>query len=85
MLHCLGDDQRDRFVAGLEVALRPGGRYFLLCDARSDGSPESVPGLSEAELRRRFDDGWRVEFVEPTVFERRWSPNAAYLAGLARL
>ncbi|QLC34465.1 class I SAM-dependent methyltransferase [Halarchaeum sp. CBA1220] len=85
MFHVLGDAERDRFVAGLERVLRPGGWYFLLGDARRD--PASTYGVSPAELRERFErrrNGWTVEFVAETAFERRWSRNAAYVAGVRR-
>ncbi|GGL22467.1 SAM-dependent methyltransferase [Halarchaeum grantii] len=85
MFHVLGDAERDRFVAGLERVLRPGRWYSLLGDARRD--PSATYGVSPDELRERFErrrDGWTVEFVAETAFERRWSRNPAYVAGLRR-
>ncbi|MFC7132041.1 MULTISPECIES: class I SAM-dependent methyltransferase [Salinibaculum] len=82
LLHILADRERDRFVAGLETVVRPGGLYCVLGDARRD--PRDVYGLSPAELRERFGDGWTVEFVDKTVFERRFSANPAYVAGIRR-
>lgn len=86
MLHCLGDDERARFVDGLAVVLDPGGYYYLLCDARPDG-PSYYRGasLSRSEIRGLFEGGeWELEFVYDTVFERRASRNAAYLVGVRR-
>ena len=81
MFHILADAERDRFVRGLEAVLGPGGLYYVLGDARRrvDGY-----GVSPAELRRRFADGWTVEFVHETVFERRGSTSPAYVAGIRR-
>jgi SAM-dependent methyltransferase len=81
MFHVLGDIERDRFVAGLAAVLRPGGLYCVLGDARRN--PRESYGLSPAELRERFRDGWRVELVTETVFERRYSRNPAYF-GIVR-
>ena len=82
MYHVFGDAERDRFVEGLETIVRPGGHYFVLGDVRTD--PRSAYGLSPPELRARFAQGWTVEFVVETVFERRHSRNRAYLAGVQR-
>jgi SAM-dependent methyltransferase len=81
MFHVLGDAERDRFVAGLETVLEPGGRYCVLGDARRD---RSVYGISPAEVRSRFGAGWAVEFVHETAFERRYSANPAYIACVRR-
>ncbi|MFB6135239.1 MAG: class I SAM-dependent methyltransferase [Halobacteriaceae archaeon] len=84
MFHVFTESQRERFVESLGAAVRPGGWYFVLGDARPD--PNSTYGLEPAELRDRFriERGWAVEFVAETVFERRYSRNSAYLAGVRR-
>lgn len=82
MFHVLGGAERERFVGGLETVLRAGGLYCVLGDARRD---RSIYGLLPAELRARFDrPGWSVEFIHETVFERRYSTNPAYIAGVRR-
>jgi cyclopropane fatty-acyl-phospholipid synthase-like methyltransferase len=83
MLHILGDAERDRFVAGLETVLAPGGLFCVLGDARRRSG--DAYGIDPAELRDRFGEGWTVEFVERTVFERRYSTNPAYIAGIRRV
>jgi len=84
MFHVLGDRERDRLVDGLSTVLSPDGSYLVLGDARQN--PDDVYGISPSELRSRFrpGDGWRVRFVEPTVFERRSSANEAFLALVER-
>jgi cyclopropane fatty-acyl-phospholipid synthase-like methyltransferase len=82
MFHVLGAAERNRFVEGLEAVLAPGGHYFVLGDARR--RRDDIYGISPAELRERFADGWTVEFVHETIFERRGGSNPAYLAGLHR-
>lgn len=85
MLHTLAGPDRDRFIDGVESVLRPGGRLLIFCDARPDGD-YSTGGLSRREFRERFrsEDGWEIEFVSETVFERRHSRNAAYIASIRR-
>ncbi|HYM50422.1 MAG TPA: class I SAM-dependent methyltransferase [Candidatus Limnocylindrales bacterium] len=67
--HVLADDERPRYLASLSRVLRPGGTLFLL------GFSDRQPGvlgprrLTEAEIRRTFQDGWRVAAIHPAVFE----------------
>ena len=86
MLHCLGP--RERLVAtdAIRRTLRPGGDYFLLCDARDDRAPATWASLSRAEARELFtpERGWDLLFVSDTVFERRGSRNPAFLVGARR-
>lgn len=84
LFHLLSDLERDILVDGLGTILEPGGAYFVLGDSRYD--PRTVYGISPAEIRARFrsEDGWRVAFVHETVFERRYSSNRAYMAGVMR-
>lgn len=84
MFHIFSDEERDRFIEGMARVLEPGGAYFVLGDARSD--PRSIYGISPGELRARFRKraGWEVLFVYETVFERRYSTNPAYFAGVKK-
>ncbi|WP_276274010.1 class I SAM-dependent methyltransferase [Haloarcula litorea] len=82
MFHILGASERDRFIAGLDTVVEPGGLVCLLGDARRQ--PDAIYGITPAEVRRRFGDGWTVLFAYETVFERRWSTNPAYFVGLRR-
>lgn len=86
MLHLLGQAERGRFVDGLETVLGPGGRYFVLADARPPGGDPSRGGLSRADVDRLFPaaDGWRVDFVYRTWLERHGGGNPAVIAGMTR-
>jgi ubiquinone/menaquinone biosynthesis C-methylase UbiE/catechol 2,3-dioxygenase-like lactoylglutathione lyase family enzyme len=72
LFHSLGDGDRQRYIEGLSVVVKPGGRLFLMCF--SDQEPE-VPGargprrISQAELRETFRDGWSVESIVLTRVE----------------
>lgn len=85
MLHVLGHDERDRFVAGVDAVVPPGGRYCVLGDARADD--RTGYGITPVEIRDRFDrvgGDWVLEFAFETAFERRWSVNDAYFVGLRK-
>lgn len=85
MLHCLAPAGKARFVDELETVLRRGGRYLVLCNARPDGCTDAG-GISRREFRRLFRtrDGWRLEGILETAFERRAGPNPAYFASVVR-
>lgn len=84
MFHVLTPWDRGAFVDGLETVLAPGGLFCLLGDVRQHET--ETYGISPSEIRRRFRraDGWTVEFVYETAFERRHGTTPAYLAGIRR-
>lgn len=84
MFHVLGDGARERFVEQLEAVLPPGGSYVVLGDHRPDDRPVWEGGISRSELRHRFADGWRLDWVYDTAFERRGGWNPALFARATR-
>lgn len=90
MFHTLSDGERLRFERSIRGALRPGGRYFLVCfsdEEPGEGGPRRV---SQAEIHATFSSGWRVDSIVPERFATRdraggsYSPRA-WLASLTRL
>jgi SAM-dependent methyltransferase len=57
--------ERARYVQGLAHVLKPDGRLFLL--SFTDEAPEG--GVSEQELYEIFDEGWKIESVQPVIGE----------------
>ncbi|MFC7070229.1 class I SAM-dependent methyltransferase [Halobaculum lipolyticum] len=86
MLHCLGPQEQRLAAEAIRRTLRPGGWYYLLCDARRDGVAATWASLSRADLREIFrpEHGWELSFVYDTVFERRGSHNPALVVGARR-
>ena len=84
MFHIFGDAERDRFVAELSRVVAPGGRYFVLGDARQRAGDSY--GITPVEIRQRFEGtgDWDVVFAYETAFERRWGNSPAYLVGVQR-
>ena len=87
LYHIFDDDDRPQFLTSLRGAVRPGGRYFMLCFSDrqpGDWGPRRIP---EAELRENFADGWRIDSLEPAVIEITIDPAGAqaWLAAMTRI
>jgi SAM-dependent methyltransferase len=94
LFHCLDDDARRRYVAGLATVLKPGGRLWLLCFSPEEPGSQGPRRISQQELHAAFADGFAIESIEPTQFSVRtdikdlnFSPGGpkAWLAVIARL
>lgn len=87
LFHVFDDDERGIFAASVADALEPGGRYHLLCFS------EHVPGewgprrVTQEEIRRTFDRGWRIVEIVETRFETNLPDGAvrAWRATIERL
>ncbi|MFF7203146.1 class I SAM-dependent methyltransferase [Streptomyces sp. NPDC008141] len=77
LFHMLDPDDRAAFAHGLHAALRPGGRYFLLCFSdREPGSP-GVHGphrLTRHDITVAFADTLRIDSLEPATIEFTLDP-----------
>jgi SAM-dependent methyltransferase len=70
LLHCLSDKDRAALVSGLVQALRPGGRYHLLCFNERASRDVGPRCLTQDDLRSIFSsDVWRVESIIESHFE----------------
>ena len=85
-LHLLEEVERDAFVAELALALRPGGRYYLLAFAVTFPGPHVPRAVDESELRLRFapDAGWRLLHCAPATFASRVGAVPAVAACVER-
>ena len=84
LFHVFDDDDRRMFVDSLRAAIRPGGRYFMLCFSDRQPGNYGPRRVSQDEIRSSFDEGWRVDSIEPAKFDIRIAPTGA-LAWLARI
>jgi len=84
LFHVFEDGERRTYADNLKAVLRPGGRYYMLCF--SDRQPGHVGPrrVTRDEIRATFDNGWRVDSIEPAKFEITIGANGA-LAWLARI
>jgi cyclopropane fatty-acyl-phospholipid synthase-like methyltransferase len=84
LFHTLGDPERPLYVASLRAALRPGGQAFLLCWSDRNPFGRGPRRVSRAEIHAAFEQGWRVEAVEPEWLDTRL-PDGRVHAWLARI
>ncbi|SPF50285.1 Methyltransferase type 11 [Candidatus Sulfopaludibacter sp. SbA4] len=84
LFHVLGDDDRLAFVAGLRAAIRPGGRYFMLCFSDRQPGEFGPRRIRQDEIRSSFADGWQVDGIEPATLETLLGPEGI-LGWLARI
>ena len=68
LFHVFGDEDRNRYVEGLEAVLKPGGRLFLLSFSDAEPGTHGPRRVSLEELHAAFA-GWIVESVEPSRYE----------------
>src|SRR6202035_684658 len=71
LYHCLDDDARLSYAAGLHRATRSGARWHLYCF--SDGNVNGVLAPRAAVTEQNIRDtltanGWRIEFLGPTTY-----------------
>src|SRR5437667_220097 len=84
----LSDDaDRERYVRALHLALRQGGRVFLMCFSDQVPGDRGPRRVTQGELRGAFRDGWRVDAIDGARFEVNSADDAihAWLASLTRL
>lgn len=69
LFHVFSDQDRQRYVEGLAVVLKPGGRLFLLCFSDHEPGTQGPRRVSKQELDDAFANGWTVESIEPSRYE----------------
>jgi SAM-dependent methyltransferase len=89
LFHVFSDADRLRYERRLRGALRPGGRYFMLCFSDREPGTMGPRRVSQAEIRDTFSDGWRVDSIVSEHFATRdgfLGPEGphAWLASLTR-
>jgi cyclopropane fatty-acyl-phospholipid synthase-like methyltransferase len=87
LFHIFGDDDRAAFIDSVRSALRPGGRYFILCFSDKqpgDGGPRRV---RQDEINTSFAQGWRVDSMEPRTLDSPTNSDGirGWLVALTRI
>ncbi len=88
LFHTLSDEQRPAFAGSLRSVLKRGGRYFMLCFSEHEPGTWGPRRVTQAEIHATFGKGWKVESIEPSVFEDTFSGSEgprAWLASMRRL
>jgi hypothetical protein len=71
LYHCLDDDGRRAYVAGLHRATRPGARLHLYCFSEENVNGVIAPmrSVPEDNIRETLTaNGWCIEFLGPTTY-----------------
>ncbi|MEU9480706.1 class I SAM-dependent methyltransferase [Streptomyces sp. NPDC048191] len=86
LFHCFAPEDRPALVRSLGAALRPGGRYFLMCFSDLQPGSWGPHRVSERELRASFADGWRIDSLVRSHIAVAFAPGTAHawLAVLTR-
>jgi cyclopropane fatty-acyl-phospholipid synthase-like methyltransferase len=86
LFHIFDDDDRAQFLVSLAGAVKPGGRYFMLCFSDRQPGDWGPRRITEAELRDSFADGWRIDTLEASTIEITIDPAGAqgWLAAMTR-
>lgn len=69
LFHVFSDDERLRFVESLSHAVRPGGRYVMMCFSEEQPGDWGPRRVTQAEIRSAFENGWEIEEIRPATFE----------------
>jgi SAM-dependent methyltransferase len=77
LFHTFADAERPVFVRGLAEVLRSGGLLHILCFSDEQPGTEGPRRVSQREIRDAFQDGWRVQQIEPTRFESVTPPDGS--------
>jgi SAM-dependent methyltransferase len=77
LFHVLEDDDRAAYVESLTSAVRPGGRYFMLCFSDLQPGDWGPRRITEDEIRASFATGWRIDALEPSTIEITLDPAGA--------
>lgn len=71
LYHCLDEDGRRAYAAGLHRATRPGARWHLCCfsDGNVNGVIAPMAAVPESNIRDTLTGaGWRIDFLGPTTY-----------------
>jgi SAM-dependent methyltransferase len=87
LFHIFDDDDRARYVASLAAAVRPGGRYHMLCFSDRQPGDWGPRRVRADEITASFADGWRIESIDPAILEVTIDPDSvlAWLAAITRI
>ncbi|HJT94320.1 MAG TPA: class I SAM-dependent methyltransferase [Mycobacterium sp.] len=71
LYHCLVEDDRHAYIAGLYRATRPGARLHLSCfgEGNVNGIVAPMGAIPESNIRDTLTaNGWRIDFLGPTTY-----------------
>ena len=71
LFHVFSDEDRIRYVRGIEMVLERAGYLYLLCFSEQTPGTAGPRRVTQKELVSAFHDGWEIESIEPARIEVR--------------
>lgn len=81
LFHVFSDEDRRRYVKGLATVLMAGGRLFLICPSDEEPGTQGPRRVSRKELHADFAEGWSIESIEPSRYDRPDLKGLAFSEG----
>ncbi len=69
LFHTFTDEERPVFVGELAGILRSGGLLHILCFSDEQPGTEGPRRISQQEIHNAFQNGWKVQQIQPARFE----------------
>jgi cyclopropane fatty-acyl-phospholipid synthase-like methyltransferase len=84
LFHVLTDEERPVYVKQVGRALKPGGRYFMMCFSDKEPPGYGPRRVSKREIETSFSPLFRIDSLTETFFESRLGGRKAYLLAATR-
>lgn len=78
LFHCFSEQDRPALAASLHAALRPGGRYAMLCFSDEQPGTSGPLRITEDVIRRTFAEGWRIDDLTRTRLDVAFDEDGAH-------
>src|SRR5437588_262172 len=78
LFHIFEDGDRAAYLDSLASAVRPGGRYFMLCFSDRQPGDWGPRRITEAEIRQSFAEGWEIDAIEGATMDITIDPNGVF-------
>ncbi len=84
LFHTIADEERSIFSRQVYRALKPGGKYFMLCFSDKDPGGPGPRRISKAEIEDTFAPLFRIVYIKDSTLEATTGRRAAYLLSAVR-
>ena len=65
LFHVFSDEDRKRYVRGIEMVIERAGDLYLLCFSERTPGTAGPRRVTQSELIATFQEGWEIESIEP--------------------
>ena len=79
LFHTITDEDRPIFARQVYKALKPGGKYFMLCFSEKDLAGPGPRRISKAEIEHTFTPLFNIVYIADTSLEANTGKRKAYL------